>query len=377
MFRESIKLGRLFGIRFNVSLTWLLVCAVVTWSLGAFYYPQRFPSWPSTIVWFAALLSSVIFFVSVVLHELGHALLATKLDVEVRSVSLFLFGGVTQFKRESALPSVELRIALIGPGLNLLLGMGCFAAYLLFGNQFEVASALLLWSAALNLALGIFNLLPWLPLDGGRVLRALAWYASDDRRWANRVTLLAGQLGAAALFFAGASMLITQHGSIANAIWIMLVGWFVHSSAVASYQTNALTAVLEAVQIEELMVSRLGRIERDAAEAQLPDSLNGTWGPEYYVVTDEGRDVGVFSISRPQGTQELDDPKIASEASLSEIIVPVHRDLIVEVTDTAMDALRVFVDRELQWAPVIRGQEVVGVIRRVDLSEYVEKHRGA
>jgi Zn-dependent protease len=305
-------------------------------------------------------------------HELAHAVLATRLGVQVRGISLFLFGGVTQFKREAPVPSTELEIALIGPGVNVILGLVCLGAQYLLSDMPEIVLALCVWAGALNLALGLFNLLPWLPLDGGRILRALAWYASDDRRWANRVTLLAGQLGSAALIFAGVAMIVTQQGGTANAVWTMLVGWFVHSSAVASYQTNTLMAVLDGARVDELMVRRLGRIDRESPEAQSPAALIGLWGPEYYVVTDEGRDVGVFAMS---GLRSQDSPSDA-EASLLDVIVPVENGLILDEGATAMDALRTFMDRDIQWAPVLRDHEVVGVIRRVDLAEYVEKHRG-
>jgi Zn-dependent protease len=322
-------------------------------------------------------LSSLLFLLSVVAHELGHAVIATRVGVPVRSISLFLFGGVTQFKRESPDPGKELLIALVGPAINVGLGLGCLLLRVAFVGMPEMVFALCTWAAALNLALGLFNLLPWLPLDGGRVLRALAWYASEDRRWANRVTLLAGQLGAAALFFAGVSMLLTQQGGAVNAIWIILVGWFLHSSAVASYQTNTLTAVLDAARVNELMVSRLGRIERESAEVQSPTRLVGSWSPDYYVVTHAGRDVGVVATAGLQAHDSPAESEAAEEQSLLDLIVPIESELVVDVDGTAMDALRTFVDRNLQWAPVLRGHEVVGVIRRLDLAEYVEKHRGA
>jgi Zn-dependent protease len=376
MFRETITLGRPFGVRVDVSLTWLLICAAVTWSLGQLYFPARFPHWPSPLIWLAAILSSLLFLASVVAHELGHAVLATRVGIPVRSISLFMFGGVTQFKRESPAPGRELLIALVGPAVNIILGAVFLMARLVLPGMPELGVALCLWSAALNLALGVFNLLPWLPLDGGRVLRALAWYASDDRKWANRVTLIVGQLGSAALIFAGISMLITQQGGFTNAIWIMLVGWFVHSSAVASYQTSTLTTVLDGARVEDLMVRRLGRIERESAELQSPATLLQAWGPDYYVVSHEGRDVGVVAMKRLQDPTSPADAEVA-ESSLLNLIVPIEGDLSVDIDATAMDALRTFVERDLQWAPVLREREVVGVIRRVDLAELVEKQRGS
>jgi Zn-dependent protease len=373
MLRETITLGRPFGVRVEISLTWLIVCAVVAWSLGAFYFPSRFPGWSPAVTWLAAGISSLVFFLSVVVHELAHAVTATRLGVQVRGISLFLFGGVTQFKREAAMPATELKIALVGPGVNILVGLGCLGVQFLVGEAAELLLALCVWTGALNLALGLFNLLPWLPLDGGRILRALAWYVSDDRRWANRVTLIVGQLGSAALIFAGVAMIATHQGGLANAIWTMLVGWFIHSSAVASYQTNTLMAVLDGARVDQLMVRRLGRIERDSPEAQSPSTLAAAWGPEYYVVTHNDEDLGVFAMSTVRASDSPSD----EDRLLQDVLVPLQEGLAVPEDSTAMDALRAFMERDLQWAPVLRDREVVGVIRRVDLAEYLEKHRGS
>ena len=177
-------------------------------------------------------------------------------------------------------------------------------------------------------------------------------------------------------FLAGISMLITQQGGVANAIWIMLVGWFLHSSAVASYQTNTLTAVLDGARVDELMVRRLGRIERESAEVESPNTLVGHGGR----TTTLSRMMAVMSECwRWPGLQSSGFPaeSEAGKSSLLDLIVPIERILSVDVKATAMDALRTFVDRNLQWAPVLRDREVVGVIRRLDLAEYVEKHRGA
>jgi CBS domain-containing protein len=121
------------------------------------------------------------------------------------------------------------------------------------------------------------------------------------------------------------------------------------------------------------MVRRLGRIDQESPEAQSPTELVAVWGPEYYVVTHEGEDVGVFAMSTLRSQESPAD----AEASLLDVLVPVRSELSVDEDSTAMDALRTFMERDIQWAPVLREREVVGVIRRVDLAEYVEKHRGS
>lgn len=369
MFRESVTVGRPFGIRVDVSVTWLLVCALLTWMLGAQHLPSRLPTWPAPLIWAGALTGSLSFFLSVVLHEAAHVLAAYHVGVRVRVVSLFLFGGISQARRDAVRPSDELAIAIVGPLANLALGMLAGVGYVLAGDA--PLALLLAWLALVNVSLGLFNLLPWLPLDGGRLLRGLAWFASDDPRWANRVALLAGQLSAVALFFAGVVMLITGRGEVLNAVSVMLVGWFVHSSAVASYQTGELTSVLSSARVAELMVRSLGRLDRAVVADQSSTDLSALWGPEYYVVTHEGRDIGVFALSSTGLSADHSD----ASRSVLDLIVPVHPEIVLDESASAMDALRLFLERDLQWVPVMREAEVVGVVRRLDVAEYVERNR--
>ena len=182
--RNAITIGRLAGIRVDVNLSWLAMFGLITYSLGAVYFPRGHPGWSSELAWAVGLAASVLFFACVVLHELAHSLTATHFGIPVRGITLFVLGGVSRIGREPPTATVELRIALAGPLASLLLALVFALLWVAAGRLertfAEPLRALFFWLAGVNAGLAIFNLLPGFPLDGGRVLRSLVWLASDD-----------------------------------------------------------------------------------------------------------------------------------------------------------------------------------------------------
>src|SRR5437762_10612025 len=177
MLDDSFTIGRLFGIRLAVSPSWLIILALVTFAVGGVYLPSQYPRWPQALYWAAGLGASLLFFVCVVLHELAHSLVALRKKVPVRSITLFLFGGVSQIGKGAPSPGVEFAIALAGPLTSLGLAAVAAALFLLIRGYSEPMGAPLFWLAGVNVSLGLFNLLPGFPLDGGRLLRAIVWFA--------------------------------------------------------------------------------------------------------------------------------------------------------------------------------------------------------
>ena len=182
MFNDSITIGRIFGIRLAVSLSWFFIFGLVTLSLATVYFPQQYPRWPKELYWVAGIGASVLFFGCVLLHELAHSLVALRKKVPVRSITLFLFGGVSQVGKEAPSPGAEFAIAVAGPLASL--GLAAIAAgfFLVLKGHSEPLGALFFWLAGVNVSLGLFNMLPGFPLDGGRILRSMVWFAADDFR---------------------------------------------------------------------------------------------------------------------------------------------------------------------------------------------------
>lgn len=378
MLRESVTLGRIFGVRVELSVSWFLVFIALVWSLGGVYFPSRYPFWPAAFTWGAALLATGLFFVGVLLHELAHALVAMRFRAPVRSISLFIFGGVAQFERDAPSPRAELLISLAGPATSLGLGFLGVLCAVAFSQAPEPIGGLFWWLGTVNLALGVFNLLPSFPLDGGRALRAIAWFVSEDVQWSNRVALRSGQYGAFALFLAGFYMIVTQHGGITNAIWIMLVGWFLNTAASANYHTSVLRSMLSQARVVDLMVRRLGRISEDELASFPKQELFSMWGPEFFVVSGDEADTAVFAMSELQTSvsEQSADENLPNSALITErLLVRLGPDQTISETASAADAVSLFINDERQWAPVVSDGVVTGIIRRIDVADYIARAR--
>ncbi|MGH2459780.1 MAG: site-2 protease family protein, partial [Chloroflexota bacterium] len=176
MLDHSLHLGRIRGIEIAVNWSWLIIFALLTWSLALFFFPPLFPGWSTATYWIAGAISSLLLFVSVLLHELAHSLVAESEGIPVQSITLFVFGGVSNIEREPPTAMDEFRMAIAGPVTSLVIGVLCYLALIGFGAALPVIVRGILFAMALyNVILGLFNLLPGFPLDGGRVFRAVVW----------------------------------------------------------------------------------------------------------------------------------------------------------------------------------------------------------
>lgn len=251
MARDQIKLGKLFGVPVRLDYSWLLIFALVTYNLGRAYFPQAFPAWPTWLVWLMGVVTSLSFFGSVVLHEVGHALVARRIGVPVHDITLYLFGGAAQIGEEPKSARGEAVLGISGPAVSLLLAGVFGLLHLATRGVSEPVGAYGVLLAGMNLSLALFNMIPGFPLDGGRVLRALLWAWKGDltvaTRWATRV----GQLVAYGMIFVGA--LWAFSGNLQSGLWLAFIGLFIQSAARNSYAQLSLRNVLNGHVASEVM----------------------------------------------------------------------------------------------------------------------------
>lgn len=231
---------RLFGIPLQINTSWFFVVAFLTWSLANGYFPARAPGFPIIVYWAMGLVAALLLFACVLLHELGHSLVAKAHGVPVSQVTLFLFGGVALIANEPRRPSVELKITLAGPLVSGLLAAGCVAAAAsirIHSPAQAVVVAILRYLAIVNTGILLFNLLPGFPLDGGRVLRAALWAWTGDIRRATRIASRVGSLLAIGLLALGVWAAIA--GRWGGGMWYILLGLFLQRAAQASYRHAA------------------------------------------------------------------------------------------------------------------------------------------
>lgn len=222
----------LCGIPFHVDASWLVIVALLTWSLGAGYFPSRYPALPAGLHWVMGLAASLLLFVCVLLHELGHALTARRYGIPVTGIVLFIFGGVAQIAHDPRRPAVELAVTLAGPLVSVLLAGACFwlaAAIPLQSQSHLVAAAIVRYLAAINTGILLFNLLPGLPLDGGRILRAALWGWTGSLQGATRVASLVGTLLGVGLM--GLGILALVRGAWLGGAWYLVLGSFLRQAA--------------------------------------------------------------------------------------------------------------------------------------------------
>ena len=246
---SSICVGRIFGIPLNINYSWLIIFVLVIFLMSS-QFAELYPYWPAAARWVIAIVTTCLFFLSVLAHELSHSLVALARGIPVRSITLFIFGGVSQLAEEAQRPISEFLVTIVGPATSLLLALVVGILWYTVGSASSYLGAVLFTISAINLSLGVFNMLPGYPLDGGRVLRALIWGATGNYWLATRIAIRAGQ-GLGGLMIAG-GIIWAVTGNF-QGLWISLVGGFLVYVATSNYQQEALRATLGSRRVLEAM----------------------------------------------------------------------------------------------------------------------------
>ena len=218
----SFRIGKIAGIDIDINVSWIIILVLLTVSLATGWFPQLYPGWSTATYWLIAFLSSLLLFVSVLLHELAHSLVARRRGLPVKSITLFIFGGVSNIEREPTSAGIEFQMAVVGPLTSLVIGVICFLLQLPLQGSNSPLEGILFYLAVTNILLGVFNLIPGFPLDGGRVLHSIVWRLTSTMRQATRVASLTGQFIAYLFILLG--IWIFFAGSIVDGIWLGFIG---------------------------------------------------------------------------------------------------------------------------------------------------------
>lgn len=297
--QKSITFGHIAGIPMKLQLNWFFTAALVTWSLAGGYFPIMFPNYPTSTYWLYGGISSLIFFASVLIHELGHAVVSMNEGVPVKSISLFIFGGMAHISREPSTPKSEFRIVAAGPFASLLLA-ALLTVISAAVRQNALASGAAFYLGQLNFILAFFNLIPGFPLDGGRLLRSVLWAARRDFLWATRWAVNIGLAIAGATVLAGA--VVFMKGYYFNGIWILFIGVYLGYTARVSYQQSIKYAPWPEIHrrvspsnLESITLRRWGKNYRAAilrVEAVNHNPMQMIPQPIYIPVDDRNQNVG-------------------------------------------------------------------------------------
>jgi Zn-dependent protease len=253
MFGKRISVFKLLGFEVRIDLSWLIVAVLIVWSLGSVVFPYYFTGFAPATYWAMAAFGAVGFFLSIILHELSHALVARRFGLPIHGITLFIFGGVAEMKEEPPSAKAEFLMAIAGPLASILIGLGCLGLERLLGglNTPPAITLVLHYLFIINIVLAVFNLIPAYPLDGGRVLRAALWQWRHSLSWATHVAANVGSFFGILLIVFG--FLSVIGGAFISGLWWMLIGLFVRNAAQMSYQSMMLRQYLEGEAIRRFM----------------------------------------------------------------------------------------------------------------------------
>ena len=359
--KGSIGLGRILGIPIRLHASWFLIALLITWSLAVGYFPQANPGWSVATYWIVGASASVLFFASVLLHELGHSVLALREQVPVKSITLFIFGGVAEIGQEPPTAGAEFRIAIAGPLTSLGLA-GIFGGLGVLLADYAVIAAPLAYLGRINLLLAAFNMIPGFPLDGGRVLRATLWHFRgslvDATRWASRT----GQ--AFAYGFIGLGVLQFLTIGLANGLWLVFIGWYLNNAARASYQQVVWQDMLRGVKARNLTMEKCAPVSSGMRLDLLVEGQVLAGGERCFFVTDNN--------DGTQGVITLDDVKAVARAerpavTASQIMTPVNGMALADADDDGWSLVRRMWEEGKSALPVVDDGRFLGLITRESL----------
>jgi Zn-dependent protease/CBS domain-containing protein len=365
--QATLAIARVGGIQIRVDASWLLIFFLVFWSLSAGYFPRVSPDQGTGAYWAAGLLASLLFFVSVLVHELSHALEARRRGLEVPRITLFLFGGVSEMVREPDHARDELWIALAGPMASFGLAVGFGAvAWALPAPAPPLLHGVFEYLAWVNAALGVFNLLPGLPLDGGRVLRALVWWRTGSLRRASAIAARTGEGLAIGLMVLGGLEILG--GAFVGGVWLILIGLFVRGLAGASHRGLVLRESLEGVRVADAMTRDVVQVPADLTIRSLVDDFILTRGHRAFPVQEDGRVVGLVSLQEVKGVV----PVARDTVRVRERMIPVS-DLPRAAPETPLqDALVHMGERGAARLLVFSGSDFEGLLTRSGIARFLE-----
>lgn len=388
---RGIKIGKVFGIQIAIDTSWLLILVLTTWNLSTAFGELQ-PDWGNPLRWSLALIASLLFFVSVLLHELAHSLVARAKGIPVRRITLFLFGGVSNIQKEPDSPQAEFLMAIVGPLTSIALGLALsVVAGLTVGSvriavsdplqaarQLTPLTTLLMWLGSVNVIVGLFNLVPGFPLDGGRVLRSILWAVQGDlrqaTRWATAVahgiawTMIVG--GIAMVF--GLRVPILGEG-VANGLWLSFIGWFLNNAASTSYQRVVIQDVLEGVSVSQIMRTDPPTISAGLSVDELVHGHVMRMDDYAFPVMQQDRFVGLVTLKDVRKVSRDRWPDVP----VQQIMTPRAELETTHPDEQAAEALNVLTRSEYRQLPVLDETGLRGLLRRRDLIKWMQLHSEA
>ncbi len=385
--RKGFRIGSLFGIEINIDWSWLFIFFLVTFNLSV-AFGQFQPDWGTALRWGMAILAALLFFASVLAHEMAHSLVAQARGIPVNSITLFLFGGVSNIQRNPDSPKTEFLMAVVGPLMSLIIGgvLLLVTGFTVAGgltqgmespadvfSQFDPLTTILFWLGSINVILGLFNLIPGFPLDGGRILRSALWVATDNLRKATRWASWVGHAIGWTMIVTGVAMLfgveVPFFGSgVADGLWLAFIGWYLNNAAGQSYQRIVIEDILDDVPVAEMMRSDPPTVRNDTSVSSLVhDYVMGTDDQAFPVMNGDNCLVGLVTLEDVRALSRSD----WENRRVEEIMTPLDDLVVTNPNEKADEAFNKLMQRDVRQLPVTDECGLVGMLRRSDIVRWL------
>jgi Zn-dependent protease/predicted transcriptional regulator len=368
--QSQIKLGRIFGIEIGLHFSWIAIALLIVISLAA-HFRETNPQWGDGVVFLTSIATGVFFFAAIIAHELAHSIVAKSRGLPVKSITLFALGGVSQLEKDAEDAKTEFLVAIAGPMTSFVIGVILLAlSTVLGGSSVSTATtpvvAMMMWLGYINVALAVFNLVPGFPLDGGRVLRSIAWWITNDPERATRIAARVGQT--IAIFFIAIGIYRFFGGAGFAGLWIAIIGWFLLDAAGASYKQVEINQRLRGVRVGDIMSRDCPTVEgRTNLQTFVEDSLIRT-GARCFIVVDNGVISGLIT---PYDIKEI-EPKVRSYKVVGDVMRPIDQLRTVTSDTPVKDALEIMAREDLNQLPVVTGDRLDGIVTRGRVLQYLQ-----
>jgi Zn-dependent protease len=363
-----ITVFRLRGIPVRIHLSWLVIVGLITWSLSVGYFPQLLPGLPLATHWAQGFLAALLLFVSVFLHELSHALIAQYYGIPVSGITLHVFGGVSQLTREPERPGVEFAVAIVGPLTSLAIA-GVLVVLRLIMQPPVAIAAVLRYLTLMNTVVGLFNLAPGFPLDGGRLLRAVLWRAKGDLAWATQTASKAGSMFATFLIIVGA--LRALGGQFLGGLWLILIGLFLRQGAEGSYQQVALERALAPLSVRDGMTRKTIAVPHNLSVAGAIEEFFWRHHVSSFPVLDGQRIVGIITLDR---LKQIPRERWAA-TTVRDLMLPITDMLTAAPADSLWQAFQKLSQNGLGRLAIVENGQLVGYLSLKDVTHLLAVSR--
>ncbi|MFZ1049810.1 MAG: site-2 protease family protein [Candidatus Sulfotelmatobacter sp.] len=363
--KSQIKLGTVFGVELGLHYSWLVIALLITFSLVAQFHAVN-RDWSDAVVWSTAIITGVLFFACLFAHELSHAVVAKAHGIPVHKITLFLLGGVAQIEKDATDPKTEFWMAIVGPITSGILGLAMLGLARLSGwtpwtSATTPGTALLVWLGYINLALGAFNMIPGFPLDGGRVLHAILWWAMDDAERSTRTAAIVGQI--IAVFFIGFGILRFFQGAGLGGLWIAFIGWFLLQAAGATYMQVKTGTLLRGLRVKDVMSTDSYAVDPELSVQEFVNEHLLRTGRRCFLVVQDGHLLGLITPNEVRTVEQRAWPftPVRSVMRSADEVHFVSRDM------PAMEALETMGREDVNQLPVMSDGRVEGIVSRAHL----------